>query len=98
MLHLKIMENLNDQPSQTEMVPERCHQAGRKISEKRLVGLDEGFVYSFSCNEENISELIFLGEISLSDSSCLRMVSEIDLSRKNNVLFGSVYRMITACR
>ena len=98
MLHLKIMENLNDQPSQTEMVPERCHQARRKISEKRLVGLDKGFVNSFSRNEENISELMFLGEISLSDGSCLRMGSEIDLSRKNNVLFGSVYRMITACR
>ena len=47
-LHLKIMENLYDQPSQTEMVPERCHQARRKILEKRLVSLDEGFVDSFS--------------------------------------------------
>ena len=45
---ITVMENLNDQPSQTEMVPERCHQARRKISEKRLVGLDKGFVDSFS--------------------------------------------------
>ena len=41
---------------------------------------------------------MFLGEISLSDGSCLRMGSDTDLSRKNDVLFGSIYRMVTACR
>ena len=66
------MENLNDQPPKTEIVPERSHQARGKVPEKQLIGLNKGFIYRFAGDEKNVSGLILLGDISFYDSSCLR--------------------------
>ena len=74
------------------MMPERCHQSRREMSEDQLIGFYKGFAYSFSSCEEYVSVLVSLKCVAFSNGSCLGRGRKICLSWKQNVLLWNVNR------